>query len=148
VGNTNLTKKGWNQVLVTDDICRVDLVNKLLENLNVMKRQRQFHQYQQDEQVPLTSSHWTHDKESTTHTDGNSGLDLEMTQSSGGDNFLAFDPYISTIKYLLYTCVHGHRMHWKGMGMRCWSYRNLSTRYSRTCMSVTVYLKKYIFMKK
>jgi hypothetical protein len=148
VGNTNLTKKGWNQVLVTDDICRVDLVNKLLENLNVMKRQRQFHQYQQDEQVPLTSSHWTHDKESTTHTDGNSGLDLEMTQSSGGDNFLAFDPYISTIKYLLYTCVHGHRMHWKRMGMRCWSYRNLSTRYSRTCMSVTVYLKKYIFMKK
>lgn len=148
MGNTNLTKKGWNQVLVTDDICRVDLVNKLLENLNVMKRQRQFHQYQQDEQVPLTSSHWTHDKESTTHTDGNSGLDLEMTQSSGGDNFLAFDPYISTIKYLLYTCVHGHRMHWKRMGMRCWSYRNLSTRYSRTCMSVTVYLKKYIFMKK
>jgi hypothetical protein len=148
VGNTNLTKKGWNQVLVTDDICRVDLVNKLLENLNVMKRQRQFHQYQQDEQVPLTSSHWTHDKESTTHTDGNSGLDLEMTQSSGGDNFLAFDPYISTIQYLLYTCVHGHRMHWKRMGMRCWSYRNLSTRYSRTCMSVTVYLKKYIFMKK
>jgi hypothetical protein len=148
VGNTNLTKKGWNQVLVTDDICRVDLVNKLLENLNVMKRQRQFHQYQQDEQVPLTSSHWTHDKESTTHTDGNSGLDLEMTQSSGGDNFLAFDPYISTIKYLLYTCVHGHRMHWKRMGMRCWSYRNLSTRYSRTRMSVTVYLKKYIFMKK
>jgi hypothetical protein len=148
VGNTNLTKKGWNQVLVTDDICRVDLVNKLLENLNVMKKQRQFHQYQQDEQVPLTSSHWTHDKESTTHTDGNSGLDLEMTQSSGGDNFLAFDPYISTIKYLLYTCVHGHRMHWKRMGMRCWSYRNLSTRYSRTCMSVTVYLKKYIFMKK
>ena len=148
MGNTNLTKKGWNQVLVTDDICRVDLVNKLLENLNVMKRQRQFHQYQQDEQVPLTSSHWTHDKESTTHTDGNSGLDLEMTQSSGGDKVLAFDPYISTIKYLLYTCVHGHRMHWKRMGMRCWSYRNLSTRYSRTCMSVTVYLKKYIFMKK
>ena len=148
MGNTNLTKKGWNQVLVTDDICRVDLVSKLLENLNVMKRQRQFHQYQQDEQVPLTSSHWTHDKESTTHTDGNSGLDLEMTQSSGGDNFLAFDPYISTIQYLLYTCVHGHRMHWKRMGMRCWSYRNLSTRYSRTCMSVTVYLKKYIFMKK
>ena len=148
MGNTNLTNKGWNQVLVTDDICRVALVNNLLENLNVMKRQRQFHQYQQDEQVPLTSSHWTHDKESTTHTDGNSGLDLEMTQSSGGDNFLAFDPYISTIKYLLYTCVHGHRMHWKRMGMRCWSYRNLSTRYSRTCMSVTVYLKKYIFMKK
>jgi hypothetical protein len=109
---------------------------------------REFDQYQQDEQVPLTSSHWTHDKESTTHTDGNSGLDLEMTQSSGGDNFLAFDPYISTIKYLLYTCVHGHRMHCKRMGMRCWSYRNLSTRYSRTRMSVTVYLKKYIFMKK
>jgi len=63
-----------------------------------MKRQKQFYQYQQNEQVPLTSNHWTHNKESTTHTDGNWGLDLEMTQASGGDNVLAFDPYISTIK--------------------------------------------------
>jgi len=54
-----------------NSICRVALVKNLLKNLNVMKRQKQFYQYQQNEQVPLTSNHWTHNKESTTHTDGN-----------------------------------------------------------------------------